>query len=67
MAVTATLRYRKLNTQYAKWALKDEYKSLPIIDIAWDFLSIPVRDEKEVGTVGMSEIVWDIFSFFASN
>ncbi len=36
--ISATLKYRKLNERYAKWALKDKYIPVPIIDIAWDSL-----------------------------
>jgi len=45
LTVTATLRYRKLNTRYAKWALKDLYTPLPIVDMARDTLVIEVLKE----------------------
>ena len=48
LTVTATLLYRKLNQQYAKWALKEHYVEIPIVDVAWDTLSIPIRMRKEV-------------------
>ena len=48
LTVTATLKYRKLNERYARWALKDKYIKIPIIDMAWDSLSIPVKVRKEV-------------------
>ncbi len=47
LSVTATVRYRKLNPRYAHWSLKEEYQPLPIVDMAWDYLSIPVRTERE--------------------
>lgn len=50
ITVTATLKYRKLNTQYARWALKENYIDIPIIDMAWDSLNIPIRERKEVDT-----------------
>lgn len=45
ITVSATLRYRKLNTRYAKWALKDLYTPLPIVDMARDTLVIAVLNE----------------------
>jgi Cytochrome c554 and c-prime len=48
ITLTATLKYRKLNQQYAQWALQDLYTEIPIVDVAWDTLSIPVRIRKEV-------------------
>jgi len=48
LTVTATLKYRKLNERYAKWALKDKYIKIPIIDMAWDSLDIPIKIRKEV-------------------
>jgi hypothetical protein len=47
LAVSAQIRYRKLNTRYAKWALQDEYVPLPIVDLDRAFLHIPVRDKIE--------------------
>jgi hypothetical protein len=47
ISVTAQVRYRKLNTRYARWALNDEYQSLPITDLARAFLQIPVREKVE--------------------
>lgn len=43
ITVTATLKYRKLNDQYARWALKESYQPIPIIDMARDTLTIPVK------------------------
>ncbi len=48
LTLTARLRYRKLNERYARWALGDNYVTLPVIDIAWDSLQVPVRVRKEV-------------------
>ena len=48
LTVTSTLQYRKLNQQYALWALKDLYIEVPVINVAWDSLNIPVRIRKEV-------------------
>lgn len=45
MTLSATLRYRKLNTRYAKWALKDLYTPLPIVDMARDTLVIDIIKE----------------------
>jgi hypothetical protein len=43
MTITATLRYRKLNARYAKWALKDQYFELPVTDMARDNIQIPIK------------------------
>lgn len=48
LTVTATLKYRKLNERYARWALKDQYVEIPVVDMAWDSLSIPIKIRKEV-------------------
>lgn len=48
LTVTGVLKYRKLNQKYALWALKEKYQPLPIIDMAWDALVIPLRERKEV-------------------
>lgn len=48
LTVTATLQYRKFNQQYAVWALKDLYTDVPVVDVAWDTLNIPVRIRQEV-------------------
>lgn len=48
LTVTASLKYRKLNKRYSSWALKDKDFDLPIIDMAWDSLMIPVKVRKEV-------------------
>ncbi|MCK4493601.1 MAG: hypothetical protein KAU26_06070 [Methylococcales bacterium] len=41
--VTATVRYRKFNQRYAEWALKSSAVKLPIVDMATDSISIPVK------------------------
>lgn len=43
ITITAALNYRKLNTRYARWALKDKYVPLPITEMARDELSVSVR------------------------
>ncbi len=48
LTVASTLKYRKLNDRYARWALKDQYVKIPVVDLTWDSLSIPVRIRKEV-------------------
>lgn len=48
MTLTATLKYRKLNNRYAKWALQDNYFDIPAIDMAWDSQVIPLKIRKEV-------------------
>jgi len=48
LSITAVLRYRKLNIRYAKWALKQENVELPIVDVAKDTLTIPLRDKRPI-------------------
>lgn len=47
ITVSAAVKYRKLNTQYAKWALKEKYTPIPIVDMARDTLLIPIRMRRE--------------------
>ena len=48
LVIDATVKYRKLNQRYAKWALGDKYQDLPIIDMARDTLLLELLHEKEV-------------------
>jgi hypothetical protein len=48
MNIYAVVRYRKLNHQYATWALKDEKIQLPIVDVASDTLKVSLREKAEV-------------------
>jgi hypothetical protein len=48
LTVTATLRYRKLNERYARWALGEHYVDMPAVNMAWASLDIPVRLRREV-------------------
>lgn len=49
LVITATLNYRKLNSRYAKWAMKEAYVSIPIIDMARDTLVVPLKIKPELG------------------
>jgi hypothetical protein len=48
LTVSAVLRYRKFNPQYAHWALEDASLSLPIVDMAAESLAVAVRIKPEV-------------------
>lgn len=48
LIATATLKYRKLNNRYARWALEEKYRDLPITDMARDSLVIDIYKEKKV-------------------
>lgn len=48
ITVSAVVRYRKFNNRYARWALKDEHIELPIVDMARDAITIPIRIRPEV-------------------
>lgn len=47
ISITAQVRYRKFNTRYARWALQEQYQSLPITDLARAFLQVPIREKVE--------------------
>lgn len=42
LTVAASVKYRKLNQRYAKWALAEHYIDIPAIDMAWDSLEVPI-------------------------
>lgn len=48
LTVTATLRYRKLNERYARWALHDKYVEIPPVDLAWASLDVPLKLRRTV-------------------
>jgi hypothetical protein len=48
LSVSAAVRYRKLNNQYARWALKRPDAELPIVDVARTSLTFPVRERPKV-------------------
>lgn len=48
LLITATLKYRKLNNRYAKWALKEKYTELPVVDMSVDSISVPLKIETPV-------------------
>jgi hypothetical protein len=43
LTVSAVVRYRKFNQRYAKWSLDHPDPKLPIIDMALDSMTIPLR------------------------
>ena len=43
LTATAILKYRKFNQRYAKWALNHPNPVLPIVDMARDSLTIPLK------------------------
>ena len=47
LSVSAVVKYRKLNNRYARWALKDETLLLPVVDVAQDAISVPLRERVE--------------------
>lgn len=52
LTVSAVLRYRKLNNRYARWALKDDWQELPIVDVARDAITIALRTLPELDNTG---------------
>lgn len=51
LSISSQVKYRKLNTRYAKWALQEDYQTLPITDVSRAQLLVPVREQKEAFTV----------------
>jgi hypothetical protein len=47
LTISARLRYRKLNNQYAQWALKEKFVSIPVVDMARDSIVVPLRKKAE--------------------
>lgn len=43
LSVTATLRYRKFNQRYANWVFEGAVPVIPIIDMATDTITIPLK------------------------
>lgn len=50
LTVSATVRYRKFNNRYARWALGSPEAELPIVDVARDSMQLPVREKPRVVT-----------------
>ncbi len=50
ITISSTVRYRKFNNRYARWALEDDTIKLPIVDMARDAITIPIRKKYEVET-----------------
>jgi hypothetical protein len=50
ISIATQVKYRKLNTRYAKWALQEDYQTLPITDVSRAQLQIPIRQSKKATT-----------------
>lgn len=48
LQVSSALKYRKLNKRYTAWVLQNEGASLPIVDMARDSLSIPIKSQPDI-------------------
>lgn len=48
LTISASLKYRKLNNRYARWALKDENIALPVVEMATASLLLPIKVRPEV-------------------
>jgi Cytochrome c554 and c-prime len=62
LTISATLDYRKFNIRYARWALDDPAIRLPVIDVARDAVSLPlrIREEAESGVSSSSTGIPDV-------
>jgi len=52
LVVSSSLKYRKLNQRYARWAMGENYLKIPVITLAWDSLEVPLRGRREVENLG---------------
>ena len=48
LTISATLRYRKFNKRYSSWVMHGAKHSLPIVDMAFDRKTIPLKKRREV-------------------
>lgn len=48
LTVTASIKHRKFNNQYARWALKDDRAEIPVTEMASSSLVLPVKNQPEV-------------------
>lgn len=55
LTVSATVRYRKFNNRFARWALKRPEAKLPIVDVARTDIQLPVRRKPRVGSSGNNQ------------
>ncbi|MEM1145395.1 MAG: multiheme c-type cytochrome, partial [Pseudomonadota bacterium] len=51
LTIVASLKYRKLNDRYARWALGDSYSDLPVVSLARDSIIVPVRTELDTRSI----------------
>ena len=51
LTISATLRYRKFNQRYAKWALDLEHPTLPIVDMSQDAITSTLLEQQRVNVV----------------
>ncbi len=48
ITISSAVRYRKFNNRYARWALEDDAIELPIVDMARDAITIPIRKKRKL-------------------
>ncbi|MFW2439686.1 MAG: multiheme c-type cytochrome [Arenicellales bacterium] len=48
LSVSSTVKYRKFNIKYARWALENDQIDLPVVDMARNSMIIPLRERAEV-------------------
>lgn len=51
LTINSSVRYRNFNQKYARWALQDEQVELPIIDVAQETITIPLRHKPEIESI----------------
>jgi hypothetical protein len=56
LTVGARLRYRKFNNRYARWALREKYMPLPVVDMARDSIVVPLRKKQESTSMSLIDI-----------
>ncbi len=48
LQISSSVKYRKLNKKYTAWALENEKAALPIVDMARDSLTVPIKAQPDV-------------------
>lgn len=48
LVISASLKYRKLNNRYARWALKDNTVEVPVVEMASSAFVLPVKIKAEI-------------------
>lgn len=53
LTISASIRHRNFNQKYARWALQNEQIDLPIVDVAQETITIPLRHKPEIESIAV--------------